>query len=221
MSNAKEVIDAVQSGNVERLRNLLDENPKMAASRDAAGVSALMHAVYRRQKDAIELLQQAGLNLDIFEATALGDVQSLAALVTRQPSLVNTYSADGFTALHFAGFFSQPSAARLLLERGADHAAVARNPTQVTPLHSAASGGNLQTVGDLLAKGAPVNARQQHGWTALHSAAQSGNLEMVNLLLQRGADPGIQNDEGVTALDLAQKQNRTDVANRLTITQSS
>lgn len=221
MSDAKEVIEAVQSGNVERLRSLLDESPKMAASRDAAGVSALMHAVYRRQNAAIELLRRAALNLDIFEATALGDVPSLAALVTREPSLVNTYSADGFTALHFAGFFSQPSAARLLLERGADHTAVARNPTQVMPLHSAAAGGNLQTAGDLLAQGAPVNARQQHGWTALHSAAQSGNLEMVNLLLQHGADPGIQNDEGVTALDLAQKQKRTDVTNRLTIAQSA
>jgi ankyrin repeat protein len=76
-------------------------------------------------------------------------------------------------------------------------------------------------VRDLLKHGAPVNARQQHGWTPLHAAAQNGNLEIIEILLQNGADPSIKNEEGVTALDLARKQNRTDVVNRLAVAHSA
>jgi ankyrin repeat protein len=217
MANATEVIEAVQTGNTEKLRQLLSENPALAASRDANGVSALMHAVYRRQTACIPVLRQAGLPLDIFEAASVGALDSLASLVAADSSLVKAYSADGFTALHFAAYFLQPQAARFLLDHGADSAAVAKNPTLVMPLHSAVSSSNVAMVRDLLKCGAPVNARQQHGWTPLHAAAQNGNLEIIEILLQNGADPNIKNDDGVTALDLAQKQNRTEVANRLAV----
>jgi uncharacterized protein len=216
-----ELIRAIHSADIEGLRKLLRENPALAGSRDTAGVSALMQAVYRRQSGAIDLLRQAGLKLDIFETAALGDTKALAALVADDPSQINSYSADGFTALHFAGFFSQPSAARLLLEQGADYAAVAKNASQVMPLHSAAAGRNLASVHDLLTRGAPVNARQQHGWTALHSAAQNGDLEMVDLLLKHGADPSIKNCDGMTALDLARKQGHADTDHRLALAESA
>ncbi|HVO64244.1 MAG TPA: ankyrin repeat domain-containing protein [Terriglobales bacterium] len=215
MADASEVIQAVQTGDTEKLRTLLTENPALAASRDASGVSALMHAVYRRQTECVGLLREAGLTLDIFEAAALGDMQAVSSLIERDGSLVKAYSADGFTALHFAAYFSQPAAAKFLLEHGTDSAAVAQNPTQAMPLHSAVSSGNVEAVRGLLGRGAPVNARQQHGWTPLHAAAQNGNLEILELLLENGAHAEIKNDEGVTALDLARKHQRSDVVNRL------
>lgn len=221
MANATEMIEAVQTGNTQKLRKLLADNPALAASRDATGVSALMHAVYRRQTACIALLCEAGLNLDIFEAASVGALDSLANLIAADPSLVKVYSADGFTALHFAAYFGQPAAGRFLLDHGANSSAVAKNPTTVMPLHSAVSSGNVEMIRDLLQHGAPVNARQQHGWTPLHAAAQNGNLEIIEILLQSGADPRIKNEEGVTALDLARKQNRTDAANRLAVAQSS
>ena len=221
MANATEVIAAVQTGNTETLRKLLSDNPALAASRDPNGVSALMHAVYRRQTACVALLREAGLRLDIFEAASVGALDSLADLMAADPSLVKAYSADGFTALHFTAYFSQPAAGRFLLDHGADIAAVAKNPTLVMPLHSAVSSNNVEMVRELLKRGALVNARQQHGWTPLHAAAQNGNLETIEILLQNGADPTINNEEGVTALDLAHKQNRGDVANRLAVAQSA
>ncbi len=215
MGNPSEVIEAVHTGNTERLRTLLSDDAGLAASRDASGVSALMLAIYRRQTACITLLRQAGLPLDIFEAASVGALQELADLVGADPSLVNAYSADGFTALHFAGYFLQPAAGRFLLEHGADSTSVTKNPTVMMPLHSAVSSSNIEMVRDLLKHGALVNARQQHGWTPLHAAAQNGNLEIIEILLQNGADPRIRNEEGVTALDLAQKQQHPDAANRL------
>lgn len=221
MASATELIEAVQAGNAEKLRTLLSENPALAASRDEAGVSALMHAIYRRQTAAIALLRQAGLPLDVFEAASLGASDSLSRLVAAQPAVVTAYSADGFTALHFAAFFSQAEAGKFLLEHGAEVTAVAKNPTLVMPLHSAVSSNNVEMTRALIERGAPVNARQQHGWTPLHAAAQNGNLQIVELLLQDGADPTLKNEAGVTALDLAHKHKHAQVADRLAAAHSA
>lgn len=215
MARDQEMIAAVQAGAVEKVRELLDQERGLAAARDGAGVSAIMHALYRQRKDIVEMLAKAKPDLDIFEAAALGNTTRVARLIEGDSASVNSYSADGFTALHLACFFSQPSAAKLLLERGADPAAVAKNVTQVTPLHSAASGRNMEAVRQLLAHGAPVNARQQHGWTALHSAAQNGSEEMVDALLKHGADVRAANEEGVTPAAVAEKAGHTRVAQSL------
>jgi ankyrin repeat protein len=215
MANHNAVIEAVQSGKMDVLRDLLSHDPALASSRDPMGISALMHAVYRGRSDAVELLRASPIALDVFEAAALGDMPRLAALLQQDPSLANAWGADGFTPLHLAAYFAQPAAALFLLQQGANPAAVAQNPTGVMPLHSAASARNVATVRDLLAHGAPVNPRQQQGWTPLHSAAQNGHEELVALLLHHGADPALKNDDGVTPSDVAAKSGHPALAQRL------
>ena len=67
----------------------------------------------------------------------------------------------------------------------------------------------------LLAAGAPVNARDKHGYTPLHIAAASGNLECVALLLAKGADRDARAPDGMTPADFARKNEFPDVAARL------
>ncbi len=117
--------------------------------------------------------------------------------------------------MHFACFFGQPEAARLLLESEAAVDTVAANPTQVMPLHSAASARNLEAARLLLDQGAPVNARQQGGWVPIHAAAQNGDRPMVELLLQHHADPTIANDAGKTAAMVAREKGHADIASLL------
>src|SRR6266404_6127357 len=69
MASPSEVISAAQSGNVKKLSELLQNDPLLASARDENGVSALMHAYYRRQQGAAELLVSRNASLDIFEAT--------------------------------------------------------------------------------------------------------------------------------------------------------
>jgi ankyrin repeat protein len=205
MKEHTEVIAAIQAGDKNKLQSLLSKDPGSASARDEKGVSAIMHTLYQRRPDLLALLLAAQPTLDIFEATAVGRAERVTELLKNDRGLATNWSPDGFTALHFACFFSQDASGRLLLEHGADAAAVARNPMKVMPLHSAASARNLAMGRALIEHGAPVNARQAMGWTPIHAAAQNGDKAMVELLLKHGADPRLTNDEGVSAVDLAKK----------------
>jgi len=203
MVSSGDVHGAIQSGNLELLSELIRRDRTAAASRDNNGVSAIMQALYRGRQDMVEVLLAADRELDIFEASALGNTERLRQCIDAEPSLSNAFSSDGFTALHFACFFRQEGSAPLLLKSGADPAAIARNNMEVQPLHSAAAARQRGIAEMLLNAGAPVNARQHGGWTALHAAAQHGDIATAELLLEYGADPNLGNDEGKTARDLA------------------
>jgi uncharacterized protein len=215
MSDHAGVIAAIQAGDVETLRILLEEHPALASARDESGVSVIMHALYRKQRDMVDLFLAAQPALDVFEAASLGQGERLAQLLEQNPQSARLSSVDGFTPLHFACFFSQPQIASLLLQHGVDVNAVAQNATKVTPLHSAAAARNLPIVTLLLTHGASPNVRQYGGWTPLHSAAQHGDKGMVEALLKHGADRAPQSDDGTTPADLARKHGHDQIVNLL------
>ena len=70
-------------------------------------------------------------------------------------------------------------------------------------LLAAARTGHSGTVRDLIAAGANLNVKDEHGNTALIEAARNGHDDVVRTLLASGADATIKNDEGKTALMLA------------------
>ena len=211
MDQSQLCFELLQAGDADGLRRLLDENPGAGEAKDAAGVSLLMHALYRGRRDLAEAIAGKKHELDIFEAASLGRLDRLQSSCS-DATAINSFSKDGFTALHFACYFGQPETARLLIEKGAKVDAVANNATQVMPLHSAASSRNLAAARFLVEHGAPVNARQQGGWVPIHAAAQNGDREMVDLLLAHGADVEIANNDGKTPAMVAKDKAHTEIA---------
>jgi ankyrin repeat protein len=64
--------------------------------------------------------------------------------------------------------------------------------------------GDVDDVKKLLAKGAPVNEKDEHlGRTPLIMASMTGHTEIVKMLLERGADPNGTDMEGWTAIRYA------------------
>ena len=216
MEDSGRAFECLRTGDADGLRQILDQDPAASEARDANGVSLLMHSIYRGRRDLAELIASKKTELDIFEAAALGRLDRVSECLrdfsATNPRSIDSRSKDGFTALHFACFFGQPEAARLLLEHGAAVDAVAANPTQVMPLHSAASARNLEAALLLLQHGAPVNARQQGGWVPIHAAAQNGDRPMVELLLKHHADPKLANDEGKTPSTVAREKGHEAIA---------
>jgi uncharacterized protein len=213
MEDSQRSFELLQAGDADGLRRLLEQNPAASEARDPTGVSLLMHSIYRGRRDLAELIAAKKKALDIFEAASLGRLDRLhQCLGDASATSIDSRSKDGFTALHFACFFGQPEAARLLIESGAAVDAVAANPMQVMPLHSAASVRNLEAARLLLAHGAPVNARQQGGWVPIHAAAQNGDRPMVELLLTNNADPKLTNDQGKTAALVAREKAHEEIA---------
>ena len=162
----------------------------------------MLIAQYHPKRDLVTILLAAGPELDIFDAASVGRTARVAELLDRDPSLANAFSGDGFFPLALAAFFGFPETVRLLLARGADASQVARNPMKIQALHSAVTG-SFDSVKLLVDAGAPVNGKQDKGWTPLHEAVNRNDLEMTRYLVAHGADPRLQNDEGKSAIGLA------------------
>ena len=163
--------------------------------------SELLDALYRGDSEAVDAKLAESPDLTIFEAAAVGDLERVHELLLLEGGFVDLWSPDGFTALHLAAFFGHQDVAAELLRRGADANAVARNPMQVQPLHSAAAADHTGICRLLLDHGADPNSRQEGGFRPIHAAAQNGNDELYDLLVERGADQEGATDDGRTAAD--------------------
>jgi uncharacterized protein len=210
-----DVFELVTTGDVEALRKLVAEQPTAASARDEQGLSAVLQAQYRGRADMVAVLLEAGPELDLFDASALGDSDRVAAELDADPSRVNAWSPDGFTPLHLAVFFGHGETARILIANRADVRAVSRNPMEVMPLHSAAAGRSRAAVEAVLDADVDVDARSHGGFTALHDAAQNGDLAIVELLLERGADPNATDERGRSPQALATEAGHPDIADLL------
>lgn len=79
----------------------------------------------------------------------------------------------------------------------------------------AAKSGDVETLHAMIARGANVDARDEHDDTALTWAAVGGHAEAARALLQAGANPDLRQYEGATALMLAADRGRLDVVRAL------
>jgi ankyrin repeat protein len=214
MNETGRLFDSIQKGNADEVSKLIDGDPTLLGA-GRSGVSPLLTAVYHRQPAIVRILLERATTLDVFEATAIGDVGRLRKLLAEDPGRVNAVAPDGFTPLGLASFFGHAGAAQLLLENGADPNLPAQNATKVAPLHSAVAGGNTEIVRDLLAHGADVHARQEGGFTPLHNAAFEGEEELIELLLAHRSDRTARSDAGKTPADLAREKGRQRAAQLL------
>src|SRR3989454_11368073 len=121
-------IDAIKAGEFERVKAMASADPALIDARSRSGESAILTAVYHRQKEIVNLLVARGAALSIFEACAAGELERVERLLGDAPADVNAYSADGWTPLHLAAFFGHSKIVELLLAHDADVTARSRNP---------------------------------------------------------------------------------------------
>src|SRR5436305_5842529 len=147
-------IDAIKAGEFERVKAMVSADPTLIDARSRTGESAILTAVYHRQKEIVNLLVARGASMSLFEACAAGEIERAERLLADDPDAVNAFSVDGWTPLHLAAFFGHTKLAELLLARGADVAAVSRGANGNTPLHAALAGNHKMVAGLLIGGGA-------------------------------------------------------------------
>jgi len=200
---SQEFFDAIRAGDRGQVEALLNADATLLGAKDEKGLCAYTAAKYSGRHEVAALLLEKGVELDVFAACMAGARERVVELIGREPELIKSYSLDGWTPLHLACFFGQPSVAETLIAQGAEVNARSHNGMQNTPLHAAAAGRNQDAVRVLLEHGAEVNARQEGGWTALHAASQNGDVDIVRLLIAAGADVQARAENQQCALDLA------------------
>jgi len=194
---------AVQAGNSDEVMKQVKANPALLSARGANGATAVLVAVYCRQEALARALAERKRDLDLFEAAALGEGKRATALLDAGPALLDSFSGDGWTALHLAAFFNRLEVVELLLARGAKLDLKSKNQLNNTPLNAAVAANRLEIARRLLQAGADANAHQHGGITPLHEAAAAGNVEMVRLLLAYRADASAISEDNRTPLGMA------------------
>lgn len=217
MATPDDMMQAIQHDDTTQASALIAADPMIVNARNADGVSMVLYAQYYGRTDMVTLFVEHNAQLDVYEASAIGNTARAAGWLVMQPLLANSFSPDGYPPLTLAAFFGHLEVTNVLLEYHADPNTASNNAMHVAPLHSAVANNHYAVAARLVEAGANVNAVQADGFTPLMGAAQNGNVEMVNLLRAHGADVNARVDKhaatysNMTALEIAQQANATDV----------
>ena len=204
---AGEIHDAAARGDLPLLKTLATRGPAARASTDADGLTALHHAVIRRQPAAVALLIAAGAPLDATDREGRTPLHHLAHSV--EESVVENFRragggkfGDALAQLTQSGQAVTPAALLGLLR--ADLADV-EEPLKLMRNFAAAStpaqmDAELKCAQALIAAGANVDALDKERATPLHQAAMSPRPDLARALLEAGAQVNPQSSAGLTPL---------------------
>jgi uncharacterized protein len=154
------VFEAATFGDLDRLTELLGDDPALVEAMSGDGFTPLHLAAFFGQADAVRLLLSRGASAD----------RNGTGWMTGTP-------------LHAGASGSHAGVVRLLLDAGADPNNRQRHG--YTPLHSAAANGDLESLELLLDAGADPAATNDEGETPLALAEREHDLAVVERL--RGA----------------------------------
>ncbi len=209
-----DIVEAVKAKDLAQVKALLAVDPELAKTETREG-SLILTAVYHGALDLVPIIREAHVELNIFEAAAVGDADRIQAIIERSPRQANASNRDGFTPLGLSAFFGHRDAAERLLAGGAEVDQVIQSVNRNTALDAAVAANHPEVAKLLLDSGAEVSPRAAGGFTPLHKAAFGGNVELARLLLERGSDVAAKTDDGRTPLDIAIERGHAELADVL------
>ncbi|XP_012723981.2 ankyrin repeat domain-containing protein 50 isoform X1 [Fundulus heteroclitus] len=211
--------------------SLLLERGADPGHRDNDGMTPLLLAAYEGNEDVVELLLEAGADVDesagpdgsisaaaavtpLLASAAMGHMKTVSRLLFWGAD-VDAIDCEGRTALCLAAARGSLEVVRALLDRGLDENH--KDDLGWTPLHAAACEGHRAVCAALTDQGsmARVGEMDIEGRTPLILAAQEGHLSTVKLLLDRRSPIDHRAYDGHSALSAAFLEGHTEVAELL------
>jgi ankyrin len=125
--------------------------------------------------------------MDIYAATAIGDIEGVKAFLINNPDLINAPQQwdKGYTPLHWAAYCGHTKLVKILIDKGAK---VNSAECGVTPLYWAVRLNHVPTVKLLFDEGADLNTNDKSTVSLLWYCVHLGFKEMADLLTAKGAD---------------------------------
>lgn len=146
---------------------------------DRAGRQALHHAALNGHLNIVNLLLANGAN-------------------------AQSYDRQERRAIHWAAYMGHTEIIEALVSQGAEISCRDKHDGN-TPMHAAASAGQVSVVKMFINLGFDINTPNSHRNTSLHLACLNGQDVVVHELLKAGAKVNLANDKGCTPLHLAAK----------------
>jgi uncharacterized protein len=146
----------------------------------------------------------------LMQAINKNDINRVQKLI-QQGVNVNELDANQDAPLVMAAYKGYTEIVKLLLEAGADIAAVDPD-MKATALHAAAYAGRTEAAKLLIAYKIDIDKQGPYnGYTALHDAIWQNNIETAKVLIEAKANVKIKSKDGQTPLELARARNRKEI----------
>eukprot|EP00049_Salpingoeca_infusionum_P004450 m.79541 g.79541 ORF g.79541 m.79541 type:complete len:1113 (+) comp12571_c1_seq1:120-3458(+) len=183
--------------------------------KDAYGDTALHHAVAQDSPVSAKVMLELGAspncqnqdgNTPLHIAVMEDKLEFVAMLLQNSKTIVDLTNSDSLSPLGLAAYLGMDTPCRMLLRKKAD-AFASFGQERATPLHLAASQGNVGCAQLILSACHPSTAHQlldvrdRHGRTPLHVAAVEAQAKVLDLLVRQGADLFALDKQGQTPLD--------------------
>ena len=215
--------NALTAWSVNELKNALKTNPNLLNMPDQHGMTALMHAIYRKDVAMTYLLLELGadpksqLQVNRYPDTTLQIgwltleqslnegtfTHSLITEIANSPSLVFAGSNALTLAIQCK---ASPDIIKILCKYGQSKNANCLNEQDGqgrTPLTLAVAEGNAEIVTTLINAGAMIDQKDHQGKTPLMVATINNDIGLINTCILNNANPLLQNKDYKNAFSFA------------------
>ena len=187
---------AVEQGDLSRVKSYLERDPALARSRDEKGRSVFVLASLAGHGEVAEALRPHLGSLDLVESVLAGDAKRVAEILGEHPRLINEIHPAGGSAVHMAVRRGRTDLIFAMLRPGPDFNLPSAAPEALTPLRLAVDHPDPaladELVDAMIGNGGNPNAPQGDGVSPLQAAVKAGRTEIVRMLAfndAEGADP--------------------------------
>ena len=154
------IFEAAATGQTDRVRTLIQEDPALVNSYAPDGFAPLSLAVFFGHPETVDALLAAGAEVNAPSRETMKLTPLASAMATAQNEI-----------------------ARTLIQHGAN--VNAKGESDLTPLHTAAARGNIEAATLFLEHGADINATTTDGKKPISYAEERNHPEMVEFLKNR------------------------------------
>ena len=147
---------------------------------------------------------------EFMKAVKANDRKRVQDLI-EQGADVNALEKNGDALLVMAAYEGHSEIVRLLLEAGADIAAVDPG-MKATALHAASYAGRTEAAKVLIEFHIDINKQGPYnGYTALHDAIWQNNVDTARVIIEAGPDLTLKSNDGQTPLEFARSKGRREI----------